>query len=69
MDFFLLQMKGGEKDGDGERNGVSRENATCPNGKEQYQQGKKFYFQDCKRILQTMESKKSPNPKNYLKST
>lgn len=37
MDFFLLQMKGGEKDRDGERNGVSRENATCPNGKEQYQ--------------------------------
>lgn len=36
MDFFLLQKKGGEeKDRDGERNGVSGENHTCPNGKGQ----------------------------------
>lgn len=36
MDFLLSQKKGGEeKDRDGERNGVSGENHTCPNGKGQ----------------------------------
>jgi len=38
MDFLLSQKKSGEeKDGDGERNGVSGENDTCPNGKGQNQ--------------------------------
>lgn len=39
VDFLLLQKKGEEEeeDRDGERNGVSRENNTCPNGKGQKQ--------------------------------